>query len=85
MGGCMSQPTGPTSVPRYISRATQTPQLQRSSSEIVLFTEQNRNGNLIERLSSLEQSHKELSVTVNVLLSEIARVKKDTLKNKKDQ
>ena len=85
MGGCMSQPTGPTSVTRYISRSTQTPQVERSSSEIVLFTEQNRNGNLIERLSSLEQSHKELSVTLTVLLSEVAKVKKDTLKNKKDQ
>ena len=85
MEGCMSQsqPTAPTSVSRYISRSTQTPQLEiskRSSSELVLFTEQNRNGNLIERLSSLEQSHKELAVTVNVLLSEVAKVKKDTLK-----
>ena len=32
------------------------------------------------KLSSLEQSHKELAVTVNVLLSEVAKVKKDTLK-----
>ena len=84
----MSQPTTPTPVSRYISRTTQTPQLEipeSSSSELVLFTEQNRNGNRIERVSHLEQSHKELSVTVTVLLSEVAKVKKDTLKNKKDQ
>ena len=82
MGGCMSQsqPTASTLVSRYISRTTQTPQIEIPSSEVALFTRQNRSGNIIERLSSLEESHKELSVTVNVLLSEIAKVKKDTLK-----
>ena len=80
-----SQPTASTSVSRYISRTTQTPQIEIPSSEVVLFTKQNRSGNIIERLSSFEESQKELSVTVNVLLSEIAKVKKDTLKNKKDQ
>ena len=80
MGNCMSQssPTASTSV--HISRTTQTPQIEISSSEAVLFTKQNRSGNIIERLSSLEEAHEELSVTVNVLLSEIAKVKKDTLK-----
>ena len=74
--------------PRFTSRSTQTPQLEipeSSSSELVVFTEQNRSGNLIARVAHLEKSHKELSVTVNVLLSEVAKVKKDTLKNKKDQ
>ena len=75
-----SQPTASTLVSRYISRTTQTPQIEIPSSEVALFTRQNRSGNIIERLSSLEESHKELSVTVNVLLSEIAKVKKDTLK-----
>ena len=80
MGNSMSQssPTASTSV--HISRTTQTPQIEISSSEAVLFTKQNRSGNIIERLSSLEEAHEELSVTVNVLLSEIAKVKKDTLK-----
>ena len=80
MGGCISQsqPTTATSV--YISRTTQTPQIEISSSEVVSFTKQNRSGNIIERLSALEEHHKELSVTMNVLLSEIAKVKKDTLK-----
>ena len=80
MGGCISQlqPTASTSV--YISRTTQTPQIEISSSEVVSFTKQNRSGNIIERLSALEEHHKELSVTVTVLLSEVAKVKKDTLK-----
>ena len=84
----MSQPTTPTPVSRHISRATQTLQLiipENSSSELVAFTEHNRNGNLIERVSNLEESQKELSITVNVLLSEIARVKKETSKIKKEQ
>lgn len=88
MGGCMSQPTTPTPVSRHISRATQTLQLiipENSSSELVAFTEHNRNGNLIERVSNLEESQRELSITVNVLLSEIARVKKETSKIKKEQ
>ena len=83
MGSCVSQPTAPTPVSRYISRSTQTPQLEIEHQPLTL-PEQNRNGNLIERVAQLEQSHKELSVTVTVLLSEVAKVRKDTLKNKKD-
>ena len=46
--------------------------------------EQNRNGNLIARIAELEESHKELSITVTVLLQEVAKIKKEILKNKKD-
>ena len=83
MGGCVSQPTAPTPVSRYISRTTQTPQLEIEHQPLTL-PEQNRNGNLIARIAELEESHKELSITVTVLLQEVAKIKKEILKNKKD-
>ena len=83
MGGCVSQPTATTPVSRYISRTTQTPQLEIQHQPLAL-PEQNRDGNLIARIAELEEAHKELSITVTVLLQEVAKIKKDILKNKKD-
>ena len=79
MGGCVSQPTATTPVSRY----TQTPQLEIQHQPLAL-PEQNRDGNLIARIAELEEAHKELSITVTVLLQEVAKIKKDILKNKKD-
>ena len=62
MGGCVSQPTAPTPVSRYISRTTQTPQLEIVHQPLAL-PEQNRNGNLIARIAELEESHKEQSLS----------------------